>query len=136
MTRIVLDTNVFISSIFWRGKPRKVIELAIAGKIQSLTCHGILHEIEEVLTEDFKISISRVNEIIRHIISFSKIVSIREDIRIKIRDIEDVKIINCAKSGNADYIITGDKDLRVLAEIAGVKILTVSEFLEKIKGKK
>ena len=49
------------------------------------------------------------------------------------RDPDDDKFINCAKSSGAKYVITEDKDLLVLEEVEGIKLLTVADFLKKEK---
>ena len=43
MLRIVVDTNIYISAIFWGGKPRHVIDLARDGKIQIFTSEDIIN---------------------------------------------------------------------------------------------
>ncbi len=46
------------------------------------------------------------------------------------RDPKDDKFIACAVDGNADYIVSGDADLLVLAEYRGVRIVQPAEFVE------
>lgn len=53
MIRAVLDSNVLISSLFWKGLPRHIVDLAIARYIEAMTSPDILLEIEAVLREDF-----------------------------------------------------------------------------------
>ena len=47
-------------------------------------------------------------------------------------DPDDDKFINCAKSGGASYIVSGDKDLLVLKNIGDLKIITASNFLKSL----
>ena len=49
------------------------------------------------------------------------------------RDPDDDKFINCARSRDIEFIISGDKDLLVLKEMKGIKILGVADFLAIIK---
>ena len=35
--RVVIDTNIYISAIFWNGNPRKVVDLARDGEIEIST---------------------------------------------------------------------------------------------------
>ena len=51
------------------------------------------------------------------------------------RDPDDDKFINCARSGEVEYIVSGDKDLLVLEEIGRIKIVEVGDFLEIIEMK-
>ena len=41
---VVLDTNVLISSLFWRGNPRRIVDAAVSQQIQSVTSFEILEE--------------------------------------------------------------------------------------------
>ena len=50
------------------------------------------------------------------------------------RDPDDDKFINCARSGDIELIISGDKDLLVLDEIEGIKIWGVADFLDIIEN--
>ena len=54
MLKVVLDTNIFVSSIFWQGNPHKAVELALEKKLDVFTSVEILHELEKVLKRDFK----------------------------------------------------------------------------------
>lgn len=134
MIRVVLDSNVLISSLFWKGLPRHIVDLAIARHIEAMTSPDILLEIEAVLREDFSdILYSKVEEIIRDILSYSRLVS-SEKIFVKgLRDAADAKIIACALAGKADYIVTGDKDLLVLKEYKGIHIITPKTLFTIIK---
>ena len=49
------------------------------------------------------------------------------------RDPKDDFLLNLAIDGNADYILTGDKDLLVLEKIGTTKIISFSEFISKNK---
>lgn len=136
MIKVVLDTNILISSLFWKGPPRSTVDLAIAGKVLSITSPEILEELESVLYEDFpEVPYDRIEEIIRDVLSYSRLTVVdRIDVK-GLRDLKDAKIIACALSGKADYIVTGDKDLLVLKEYKGIKMLNPKTFLLTISSK-
>ena len=72
-------------------------------------------------------------ERMRFMVSFLKvaeIIDISETI-VACRDPKDNKLLELAVGGNADYLVTGDKDLLVLNPFRGVEIITPREFLEK-----
>ena len=52
------------------------------------------------------------------------------------RDPDDNKILEAAVAGKADYIVTDDKDLRILSPLRGIEIVTVRRFLRKLGIKK
>ena len=49
---------------------------------------------------------------------------------------QDDLVIAAAVKGNAEYLITGDKELRRVGEYQGVKIRTPQEFLEEFERAK
>jgi len=128
--RVVLDTNVLISALFWGGRPRRVVDLAAAGRFQAVTSLELVAELEDVLAEDFEAPQERIELILRDILSHAELVGPTDDPGIAVRDPADVKVIACALAGRADCIVTGDADLLTLGEIRGVRVLTVAAFLE------
>jgi predicted nucleic acid-binding protein len=57
---------------------------------------------------------------------------VRPDVKVTAsRDPDDNKFLEAALAGRADYVVTGDKDLRDLEEHEGVKIRFPEEFLEE-----
>ena len=133
MIKAVLDTNILLSSLFWKGQPRKIVDLAIENKA-AVTSADILEELKCVLEEDFsQVPYDARERILRDILSYSALV-IPKKITVKnLRDFQDTKIIACALEAEAEYIVTGDKDLLVLKEYARIKITTAREFLEALK---
>ncbi|MFQ5888073.1 MAG: putative toxin-antitoxin system toxin component, PIN family [Candidatus Hydrothermarchaeales archaeon] len=55
MIAAVFDTNILISSIFWRGPPYKLMREVIRGRILHFTSPFILDEVRKVLEEDFSL---------------------------------------------------------------------------------
>jgi|GEM_PF-2389972 len=53
MTKAVLDVNILISGLFWKGPSRRIVDFAVSGHIESITSPDILAELEAVLHEDF-----------------------------------------------------------------------------------
>ena len=131
MLKVVLDTNIFVSSIFWnKGNPHKIVELALNKKIHVFTSLEILQELEKVLQRDFEEPEEMIQRQISLILEYSTV--IKPSIRINAvkDDPEDNKIIECAVSCDADYIVTGDKHLLDLDEYRRIKIVTARKFME------
>ena len=115
MIRDVLDTNILISGIFWKGLPQRIVDLASADEIESITTQEILEEVKAVL-ERLDVPLQKIEEIIKDIMSYSRLIAAKKVVVKDLRDFKDVKIIACALSAQADYIVTGDKDLLVVKE--------------------
>ena len=127
--KAVLDTNIFISGIFWKGSSNKVIINWREGKFRLVTSLEAVSEIIKVL-KDFKIKFSddMIKEWIDSIIRNSIIVEPKESIKIVKDDPKDNIFIETAVAGNVDYIISQDIHLLKLKEFRGIKIITPEEF--------
>lgn len=58
MFRVVLDTNIFISGIFWRGNPYEILSMCLEEKLCLITSLRILEELQEVLRTEKKFELS------------------------------------------------------------------------------
>jgi len=130
--RIVLDTNIFISSFFWGGNPRRIMERIIDGKDKLFICKEILHEIASVLARPkFNISDEYIARFVHSIEEVAHNIALIGVVQHVCRDSNDDKILECALLANADHIITGDADLLTLEDFRGIKIVTAFEFITK-----
>jgi len=130
--KIVLDTNGLIASIFWGGAPTKVVQMALEKNIDIITSEVILNEVRKVLQdpeEKFQLSEQETDDIIAGILVFVKVVPLSTQVKVS-RDSKDDHIVACAIDGNAEYIVTSDKDLLVLKAYQGVKIIKPEDFLK------
>ena len=130
---VVLDTNILISSIFWRGSPYKVVLNAIRKKYYLYLSGEILDELEEKLSLKFKFPEDKIKDHIGILKEYGKIVEPTIKVDIIKEDPDDNKILECAVSCNADYIVSGDHHLLKLKEFKGIKIVTAKEFLDLTK---
>jgi predicted nucleic acid-binding protein len=59
-------------------------------------------------------------------------VNVSKHVKGACRDTGDDKFISCALSANADYIVTGDKDLSDLRKYQSIKIIHASDFIKMV----
>lgn len=128
--RVVIDSNIYISAIFWNGNPRKVIDLGRDRKIIIFTSLDIENEIAEKLKTKFKLAEEEVNQVLLDFSTFTMPVKINKQILAVQDDPDDNKFIECALEGRADYIVSGDRHLLNLKGYEGIQILSASEFLK------
>lgn len=130
MLKVVLDTNVFISAILSRGKPRDILILAIEEKIKIVISEFVIEEISCILKQKIGLSDLRIREIIDNIRKISLEVFPQKRINIIKQNKEDNHILECAVAGQVDYLISGDKKhILPLKKFRGIKILSPAEFL-------
>lgn len=132
IAKVVIDTNIYISAIFWGGKPRKVVDLGRDEKILIFSSLDIEKEIAEKLRTKFKIDEEEVSQILLDISTFTTPIKVTRQIQAILDDPEDDKFIECAVSCNADYIVSGDRHLLNLKEYGGIRIIKASEFLSSL----
>jgi len=131
--KIVLDSNIFVSSFYWAGNPRKVFDRVTNGLDELYITDEILKEIISVMSrEQFDTNIEEIMEYVKIIESYSIKLSSKEITEKISRDKDDNKILQCGFDGNVDFIITGDNDLLVLKEYKKIKIVKPKEYLDII----
>ncbi len=131
MLRIVLDTNVMISAIIHNGKPRKLFQNGSNGQYQILMSKEILNEISEVLQRPkLRMTAEDTIRIVSAIVQSSENVPVKSQFQVIVNDPDDNIIINTAHDGNADYIVSGDKDIIDLGKFRNIKIVPVDEMLK------
>jgi len=133
MYRIVIDTNIYISAIFWGGKPRYIIDLGRDNKIQIFSSDEIEKELSKILKDKFRLDYKDEEQILVDFSTFTNRIRISKHIHVVEDDSDDNKFIECAVECNANYIISGDRHLLNMKEYKGIEIITASGFLKKFK---
>ncbi len=133
--RVVVDTNVYISAIFWGGKARQIIDKGRDGLIFIYTSMDIEREIARKLAAKFHLNEEEVSRIIMDFGTFTIPVISTKKISFIKNDPDDDKFLECAIACNANYIVSGDHHLQEIEEYGGISILSPSEFLEAIESK-
>jgi len=130
MLRVVVDTNVYISAIFWGGKPRHVIDLGRDGKIQIFTSEDIEQEILDKLMTKFGMNSDDAGRVMADFSTFTKLIRVSRRIHVVKDDPDDDKFIECAVECNAEFIISGDKHLLNMRKYEGIDIMNAATFLK------
>ena len=132
MQTVVLDTNVIISAVVFGGNPRKVFELILEGRLSLVISFEILQEIGEVLGgKKFQYPEPVLHILMTELESLAKLVQPELKIKKITKDPDDNKFLECAVSGGADFIISGDIHLLELGSFQDIPNVSPSEFLEK-----
>ena len=129
--KVVLDTNIFLSAIFFKGIPEVVVKLGEGKFIQVITSNLLLLELEEKLIEKFQQPEKRVKEILKKIKSLAQIIKISGKAKFRVKDPKDHIVIETALSSGSSYIVTGDHHLLNLEKFRDIKILTPRDFLKE-----
>jgi putative PIN family toxin of toxin-antitoxin system len=128
--KVVVDTNVFISAVFFGGTPQKVLQHVVDDNFSLIVTSAILFEYSASASRFDNSDDGPSSQLLALIISKSTAVEPVRLLKAPCRDPDDIKFLEAAVSAQADFIVSGDKDLLVLKEFRGIKIIKISEFLK------
>lgn len=134
--RYVFDTNVIVSALlFENSKPAQALRYALANG-EVLLSLDLLEELNEVLgREKFNryVTSEEREEFLAALVERAVLVEITENVQ-ECRDPKDDKVLELALNGEAQYIISGDRDLLVLHPFHDVLVITADEFLQTMES--
>ncbi|TEU19946.1 MAG: putative toxin-antitoxin system toxin component, PIN family [Anaerolineales bacterium] len=134
--RIVIDTNIWVSGLLWRGMPWKLLCLAEAGKVELCMAPAMLDELAEVLSyERLQPRLTQLGltpaELVAYAVDLVSIFEVLEGPRIVVADPDDDVFLHCAAVADAACVVSGDNHLLDLGVYADIPILTIRDFLAK-----
>ena len=132
--KVILDTNVFISGIFFSGPPFKILEAWKSGAIKLVISPSIFGEYNRVageLSKQFKtIDLSSILELVAINAEMVPDSSLPSPV---CTDPDDDKFLACAISAKTKIICSGDKALLKTSGYNNIQVITPSEFWKKLK---
>lgn len=131
--KTVVDTNVLISGIFWRGAPFEILRAWQQGSFILVTSLPILEEYRRVLAELAAIRALTIPASILELIELHSIVVEQVSFPEAVcDDPDDDKFLESAVAAAADYVVSGDKALLRVKQYGGIKIVQPREFLKML----
>lgn len=132
--RVVLDTNVFISSLLG-GRLGLILDEWRAGKFVLIASEPILREYLDVISRPkFRIPAEEVAAIADYLFKNVEFVTPLETITDVEADASDNKFLEAALAGQAEYIVSGDSHLLRIKAFRRIPILTTSDFIERLES--
>lgn len=130
--RVILDTNVFVSGIFFSGPPYQILKAWHDGKLKLMICPEILEEYQRVgavLNEQFpSIDLGKILEIITVKATMVHAQSLPEPV---CTDPDDDKFLACALASKSRVIVSGDKHLLHVSGYREIRVMKPREFVDK-----
>jgi len=129
--RIVLDTNVFVSGIFFSGPPSRILEAWRDDNVQLAISPDIFHEYQRIGSELSKqFPIVDLNSILGLVIIHAVMFPSPKLPEPVCEDPDDDKFIACAITSKSNVIVSGDKHLLKVSGFRGINILKPREFVD------
>jgi len=132
--KIILDTNIWISYLISKNN-NQWDTLIFSDKIQIIYSEKLLNEFIEVTQRDkFRkfISLDDLEVILNYLGDFAIFVENIEKKYTLCRDLKDNFLLDLAVTAEADFLVTGDKDLLEIKTLENVKILSPTDFINFI----
>jgi uncharacterized protein len=130
--KVVLDTNVLMSGVFFAGLPGEVLAAWREGRVTLAASPEILDEYRRVgvLLEERYGSLG-LHALLAVVATTADIVEPLEPASPISRDSDDDKFLLCAVAAAADAVVTGDEDLLTLRAWRSVEILSPRQFVDR-----
>lgn len=131
--RIVVDTNVIASAVFFGERPYQLLRYIMEGQVGVVASKDIVDEYEEIvfrLKQKYPAINTRIP--LQDLLVKFEIIRVTSDIHVS-RDPDDDKFISCAVDGKCLYIVSGDSDLLSIGSYDNIEILSVVDFLNRLE---
>ena len=128
--RVVLDTNVVISGIFFAGTPSRIVDAWIDDTFDLAISTEILEEYRDVAARiSAKFPSVELGPVLDRIASHALLVVPEKLPEDACTDRDDIKFLECALGCRANCVVSGDRALLRAAGYGGVEVLTPRQFV-------
>lgn len=132
--RVVFDTNVLISAfVFPGGAPESAYRAALSGRVTLVTSPPLLAELARVLADKFGWEEAMVEAAVGQVARIGTVVRPRDTLSVIEHDPDDDRVLEAAREGSADVIMSGDRHLLELGSWEAIRIVRVAELLEELE---
>lgn len=129
--RLVFDTNIFISALVIPGsRAEKAILRILDGADTLLISKPILDELLSTLARKFSRDPEALSQVAVMMMEMAELVEPRNKVEV-FKDDPDNRILECAESGRADVIVTGDKEMLLLKRYQGIQLISLRDYLAR-----
>jgi len=128
--KVVFDTNILVSALVFPGGRGEAALLRIIDEHDELVLSKpILDELLGILARKFSRDAEELSRVAVLMSTLATFVSPRRKLRV-VKDDPDNRVLECALSGHAEAIVSGDHALLALHNFRGVRLLSLREYLD------
>jgi uncharacterized protein len=130
--KAVFDTNIFVSALAMPGgQAERAIDLVLDARVNLYISKEIIHEVLGVLAQKFSKGPEELSRTAVFLSQLGELVVPRKKLAV-LDDEADNRILECAATGNADVIGTGDRAMLNLKNYQEIRIVSLRQFLDEI----
>jgi putative PIN family toxin of toxin-antitoxin system len=127
--KVVFDTSVLVSAlVFPGGRGEQALQRVLEEQDRLFLSRAILDELLGVLARKFARDAEALSRTAVFLGDVATLVKPARRVQV-LRDDPDNRVLECAVAAGADAIVTGDREMLALGEHAGVRILSLAEYL-------
>jgi len=131
--KVVIDTNVLVSGVFFGGLPARVLEAWRDGQYDLVVSSEILDEYRRVGDElARRFPLVSLDPFLGLVVACAKIVDVPHHAEPICPDPDDDKFFACAVAGRCDLIVSGDRHLLDASGSHGVKVVTPRQLVDTL----
>jgi putative PIN family toxin of toxin-antitoxin system len=130
MIRVCADTNIYISALIFGGLPGVFLDVGLRGGFHLVLSRPLLDELDEKLREKFMVGEEDAAGVRARLEKAALVVEPDVVLNVVTDDPDDNRVLECAMTGRADVIVSGDRHLLRLRLHNGIPIMTARQFLE------
>jgi uncharacterized protein len=135
--RVVADTNIVVSGLFWRGPPREILDAARVGTVELFTSGALLAELGDVLNrpkliQHLAAASVTVDALVLGYAALATIVTAMPIAPVILADPDDDAVLACAVAARADVIVSGDTHLLQLGTYQAISIRSARQLLASL----
>jgi uncharacterized protein len=128
--KVVFDTNIYVSAFLLPGSQAdSALMRIVEGTDRLIASKAIVDELLGVLSRKFAKDADELARIAVFLTDLAEVVRPRGRIDV-LQDESDNRILECARTGGAPVIVTGDKAMLRLGRFGEVRIISLQEYLE------
>ena len=127
--RVVFDTNIFVSAFVFPGsRADAAVRRVLDGEDELVISRAIIDELLTVLARKFARDADELGRVAVFLADLGVVVRPRGRVKV-LSDEADNRILECARSGHADLIVTGDRAMLALGRYQDIDIKSLREYL-------
>ena len=130
--KVFLDTNVLVSAMATRGLCADVLREVFTSHQLGVSV-PLFNELKRVLRQKLQIPSELIDDSIEILQRDAHFVTPSKLSDVKIQDKDDLMILSSALNGNADLLVTGDKELLNLGKTEDMEIVSPREFWKRMR---
>ena len=137
--RAIIDTNVLLSGLLWRGQPHALLEHVRTGTLAMVSSPALLAELAEVIGRaKFDAILTQTNtsreRSLAEVRQLAEVIEPPPLTQPVCRDPDDDAVLALALAAKVELIVSGDDDLLVLGSFEGIPIVDAAQALRLIDG--